>query len=274
MKLYLIVAKGKQQGTPIRIDNQLFMMGSDKMCQLRSKLAGIGGQHCVVTNHDRKVFLRDLGSGEPTLVNGAVLPPDTAWPLHAGDRIEVGPLEFMVQFSEKAMSKRDMEEWALKCLDENDNKTGGLVEDLELMQRKEKAVNAAKAAEAIIDRLSSQRGLVKGRLRIGLEMGVTVVRINDHQLVDEAELALIEKEIRENLTHANLRVLLDFKNVHRCSTKAVQMIGDLANWLQSWGSTFAMCRIRAELKSTLLSLPALRGITVFPDKPSALEARW
>jgi pSer/pThr/pTyr-binding forkhead associated (FHA) protein len=274
MKLYLIVAKGKQQGTPIRIDSQLFMMGSDKMCQLRSKLAGIGSQHCVLTNHDRKVFLRDLGSGEPTLVNGEVLPPDTAWPLHAGDRIEVGPLEFLVQFSEHAMSKRDMEEWALKCLDENDNKTGSLVEDLELMQRKEKAVNAAKAAEAIIDRLSSQRGLVKGRLRIGLEMGITVVRINDAQLVDEAELALIEKELRENLTRTNLRVLLDFKNVRRCSTKAVQMIGDLANWLQSWGSTFAMCRIRSELKDTLLSLPALRGIKVFPDKPSALEARW
>jgi anti-anti-sigma regulatory factor len=273
MKLYLIVAKGKQQGTPIRIDSELFMMGSDKMCQLRSKLPGIGPQHCVVTNHDRKVFIRDLGSGEKTLVNGEVLPPDTARPLHAGDRIEVGPLEFMVQFRETALSQRDLEEWALKCLDKND-KGQDIVEDLEMMQRKEQALNAAKAAEAIIDRLTAQRGLVKGRLRIGLERGVTVVRINDVHLVDEAELAHIDKEIRENLTHPNLRVLLDFKNVRRCSSNGAQMIGELASWLQSWGSTFAVCRIRSELKSTLLSLPALRGIQVFHDKPSALGARW
>jgi pSer/pThr/pTyr-binding forkhead associated (FHA) protein len=274
MKLYLIVAKGRQQGTPIRIDSELFMMGSDKMCQLRSKLPGIGQQHCVVTNHDRKVFVRDLDSGEPTLVNGEVLSPNTARPLHAGDRIEVGPLEFMVQFREGALSKRDVEEWALKCLDTSDSDKRDVVEDLEMMQRKEKAVNASKAAEAIIDRLSAQRGLVKGRLRIGLEMGVTVVRINDQYLVDEAELAHIEKEIRENLTHPNLRVLLDFKNVRRCSSKGAQMIGDLASWLESWGSHFAVCRIRQDLKGTLMSLPALRGIQVFPDKPSALTARW
>jgi hypothetical protein len=274
MKLYLIVAKGKQQGTPIRIDSELFMMGSSKMCQLRSKLPGIGKQHCVVTHQDHKVFVRDLGSGEPTLVNGEVLPPDTAWPLHAGDRIEVGPLEFMVQFRESALSGRDMEEWALKCLDATDSSKRDVVEDLELMQRKERAVNAAKAAEAILDRLSSQRGLVKGRLRIGLEMGVTVVRINDPYLVDEAELALIDKEIRENLTRPNLRVLLDFKNVRRCSTNGCQMIGAIASWLASWGSTFAVCRIREDLQTTLLSLPSLRGVRVYPDKPSALNDRW
>jgi pSer/pThr/pTyr-binding forkhead associated (FHA) protein/anti-anti-sigma regulatory factor len=273
MKLYLIVAKGKQQGQPIRIDSELFMMGSDKMCQLRSQLPGIGRQHCIITNRDRKVFIRDLGSGEKTVINGELLPPDSAWPLHASDRVEVGPLEFMVQFSERALSKRDLEEWALRCLDEHE-RGHGLTEELELMSRKETAVNASKAAEAIIDRLNAQRGLVKGRLRIGLELGVTVVRINDAQLVDDEELALIDKEIRENLSRANLRVLLDLKNVRRCSTKAVQMIGNLAPWLQSWGSTFAVCRIQPDLKDTLLSLPQLRGIKVYPDKPTALANRW
>lgn len=273
MKLFLIVAKGKQQGQPIRIDSELFMMGSSKMCQLRSKLPGMGAEHCVITNRDRKVFVRDLGSGETTVVNGEVLPPDTEWPLHAGDRIEVGPLEFMVQFSEAALSQKDLEEWALKCLDENDRERD-VVEDLELMARHEKALNAAKAAESILDRLSAQRGLVKGRLRISLEKGVTVVRINDAFLVDEAELALIEKEIRENLTKPNLRVLLDFKNVRRCSTKAVQMIGELGPWLASWGSTYAVCRIRPELKDTLLALPQLQGVRVFSDKPVALDSKW
>jgi pSer/pThr/pTyr-binding forkhead associated (FHA) protein len=273
VKLYLIVVKGKQQGLPIRIDNELFMMGSDKMCQLRSQLPGIASQHCAIVNRDYKVFLRDLGSDEKTVLNGQAIPPNTSWPLHAGDRIEVGPLEFLVQFSELALSKSDLEEWALKCLDDNEQ-GHGVVEDLQLMSRKEQAINASKAAEAIIDRLNAQRGLVRGRLRIGLERGVTVVRINDAFLVDPAELALIDKEIRENLMAPNLRVLVDFKNVRRCSTTAVQMIGDLAVWLQSWGSTFAVCRIEPDIRRALLSLPQLQGIKVYADKNRALGERW
>jgi hypothetical protein len=273
MKLYLIVAKGKQQGAIIRVDPELFMMGSSPMCQLRSQRPGIGTEHCMLSKRGHKVFIRDLGSGEPTLVNGEVLPPDTEWPLHARDHIEVGPLEFVIRFSEGALSEKDVEEWALQSLDANDREQD-IVEDLELMARKEKAINASRAAEAIIDRLNAQKGVVKGRLRIGLEMGVTVVRINDAYLVEDAELTLIDREIRDNLRRPNLRVLLDFKNVRRCSTKAVQMIGDIAAWLHSWGTTLAVCRIRPELRDTLLSLPQLKGIRVFAEKPDALAARW
>jgi hypothetical protein len=273
MKLYLIVAKGARQGMPILISSELFMMGSDRMCQLRSQMPGIGGQHCMLTHRDNKVFLRDLGSGETTVINGEVLPPDTEWPLHTGNRIEIGPLEFLVQFSEQEIARKDVEEWALKCLDAQ-SKDRDVVEDLELMARHEKAINAAKAAEGILDRLGAQRGLVKGRLRISLENGVTVVKINDAFLVDEAELALIEKEIRENLCKPNLRVMLDMKNVRRCASQAVSMIGELATWLASWGSTFSVCRLRHELRQALMMLPQLQKILFFEDKPDGLKAKW
>jgi hypothetical protein len=273
MKLYLIVTKGKKQGVPILISTDFFMMGADNMCQLRSAAPGIGGQHCMLTHRDKKVFLRDLGSGETTVINGEVLPPDNEWPLHTGDRIEVGPLQFLVQFTEHEIAKKDVEEWALKCLDAQD-KDHDVVEDLNIMARKERAINAAKAAEGILDRLGAQRGLVKGRLRISLENGVTVVKINDAFLVDEAELALIDKEVRENLCKPNLRVMLDMKNVRRCATKAVTMIGDLATWLRSWGSSFSVCRLSQSLKEVLLTLPALQGILFFEDKPDGLKAKW
>jgi pSer/pThr/pTyr-binding forkhead associated (FHA) protein len=273
MALYLIVAKGKQKGRPIRINSELFMIGTDPICQLRSPMAGVAGQHAALSQRDFKVFLRDLGSGEKTVVNGEALPPDTEWPLHAGDRIQIGPLEFMVQFSEAVLTQHDLEEWAVKCLRAQEEKRP-LAEQLELMQQHERAISAAKAAEAIIDRLNVQRGVVQGRLRIGLEKGVTVVRINDIYLVDEAELALIEKEIRENLTRPGLRVLLDMKDIRRCSTRAVQMIADLAAWLQSWGSTFALCRLRPELKDGMQKLLALWDVKIFEDKPQALDTRW
>src|SRR5437868_6108340 len=138
MKFYLIVAKGKKQGLPIPIDVDLFTIGSGKMCQLRTKVDGIAEQQCALMVRERKIFIRDLGSDHSTLVNGNVMPPSEEWPLHAGDRLEVGPLEFLVQFNEMTLNKRDMEEWALKCLDVDSDKTRGIIEDLdEFTKRRE-----------------------------------------------------------------------------------------------------------------------------------------
>src|SRR5205807_4558420 len=107
MKYCLIVAKGKHHGMPIPVSIDLFMIGSGKMCQMRTRVEGIAEQHCALVMRGKKVFIRDLDSGQTTLVNGELVPNGEEWPLHAGDRIEVGSLEFMIQFSERALSKRD-----------------------------------------------------------------------------------------------------------------------------------------------------------------------
>ena len=54
-------------------------------------------------------------SDAPTLVNDSVLPPGEEWPLHAGDRIAFGKLEFLgIQYHVRsALSQAaDLEEWA------------------------------------------------------------------------------------------------------------------------------------------------------------------
>ena len=276
MKFYLIEAKGKHQGLPIPIEIDLFLVGNEKVCQLRSQLEGIGAQHCAFLTRERKVFLRDMGSGEPTLVNGESLPNNGEWPLHAGDRIKVGPLEFVIQFREKPLSQRDLEEWALKCLDDAQNaSTKHVIDDLELAANaRTHNLDASSAASAILDRLNAQRGIVKGRLRIAREGNVTTVRINDIYLVEEAELALINKELHDNLGHNNLRVLLDFKNVRRMSSTAAMMVADLARWLRPNGSSLAICRLRPELKQMMQTLRVGDTIPMFVDKPTALMATW
>jgi anti-anti-sigma regulatory factor len=271
-KLYLIVASGKHQGLPIPIKIDLFLIGSEKMCQLRSQLAGIGTQHCALVSRDNKVFVRDLDSGQPTLVNGELVPPGSEWPLHAKDRLIVGPLEFMVQFREKPLSQRDLEEWALKCLDSADASKPIETLNEEIEARSENAVNASEAAGAILDRLMVKRGVVKGRLRIALDAGIMVCRFNDIYLVDESEIALVKKELTDNLARNNLRVLLDFKNVRRMSSSAVEMVKELYSWLRPWGSTMALCRLRPELEGILETM----GLPVqhYADKRGALLGKW
>jgi anti-anti-sigma regulatory factor len=272
MKFYLIVAGGKRKGLPIPITVDLFLLGSDKMCQLRSRLDGIGTQHCALVSRERKVFVRDMDSGEPTLLNGATVPPGEEWPLHAGDHLTVGPLEFVLQFREKPLSQRDLEEWALRCLDVDQERDIPEEEDFRGIRRKQDT--AAKSAEQILSMLQAKRGVVMGRLRIGREENVTLVRFNDVYLVEESEVALVKKELYENLNRSNLRVLLDCKNVKRMATAAVTMIDELASWLQPWGSTLALCRVRPELQDILPQLSLHNNIVHFRDKREALAARW
>jgi anti-anti-sigma regulatory factor len=267
MKFYLIVARGPKQGMPIPITIDLFLLGADKMCQLRN--ANLGLKHCALVTRQKKVFIRDLNSGQPTLINSNVVPPGEEWPLHAGDRIAVGNLEFMIQYREKPLSQRDLEEWAARCLDVDEIKELGLEDEDDFRP----PTNASQAAQSIIDKLSAQRGLVKGRLRVGIDQGITTVRFNDRHLVEEAEIAMIKTELCDNLNRANLRVLLDLKNVRRLSASAMAMLTDVNRWLRHRGSTMAMCRIRPELQE-ILPMLHVENIPTFPDKRRALGAKW
>jgi anti-anti-sigma regulatory factor len=276
-KVYLIVAKGKHQGMPIPITVDLFLIGSSNECQLRSQLPGIGVHHCALVVRERKVFIRDMSSGEPTLVNGELVPPGEEWPLHKGDRLEIGPFAFVLQFQEKELSRRDLEEWALRSLDqdsERDREKEWIEEEIVPLPTNSRILKASQAAASILDKLQARRGEVRGRLRIGREGNITIVRINDIYLVETGEIALIKKELFDNLNKPNLRVLLDFKNVKRMSTVAVMMIDEVYTWLKPWGSTLALCRVRPEVQGIMRDLTLRNKIPIFPDKHSALAARW
>jgi len=276
MKYCLIVANGKHQGMPIPVTIDLFMIGSGKMCQLRTKVEGIAEQHCALVSRDKKVFIRDLGSAFTTKVNGELIPDGEEWPLHAGDRIAVGPLEFMIQFTEKKLSKRDLDEWALKCLDRNKEMEESLSERIEesLNNVNRNYYDAADAANSIIEQLTIRRGVVKGRLRIGREGDITHVRVNDPYLVEDAELAFVKKELYDNLNTRNLRVLLDLKTVRKMTSMAASIIAELGRYLQRNGGRMALCRLRPELLDTLQDLPALQGLPVFKDKAAAIREKW
>lgn len=268
-KFYLIVAMGKHKGMPIPVAVDLFMIGTAKMCQLRSKVEGVGEEHCTLIIRDRKIFVRDMASGYPTTLNGELVQPGEEWPMHPGDRLDVGPLEFMIQFSEKPLSGKDLEEWAARSLD--------VTSESEIWDEEadefHKSTSASQAAASIIDRLQAAKGLVKGRLRVGRESGVTTIRFNDNQMVDEGEIAYIKKELCDNLNRNNLRVLLDCKNLRRMSSGGVKMLGEVNSWLKGWGSTMALCRVHPDLVPILTTLD-LAQIPVFPDKSAALAARW
>ncbi len=266
MKFYLIVAKGSKQGLPIPINVDLFLLGSDKMCQLRAP--HLGTKQCALMARDKKVFVLDFDSGIPTIVNDQLLPPGQEWPLHAGDRLDVGGLHFLIQFREKPLSGRDLEEWAASCLDIEEHRNV-----LDESDDFHKMTNASDAAAQIIGRMNVMKGQVKGRLRIGLDHGITVVRINDTMLVEESEIHHVKKELTDELNRANLKILLDLKNVRRMSTNAILMITEFSRWVRPFGSRVALCRLRPEMRD-MMSVMRVASIPLFADKPTAFSSKW
>jgi anti-anti-sigma regulatory factor len=269
MKFYLIVTKGKKQGMPIPISVDLFLIGSDRICQLRKRT--LGKRHCAFVTRDKKVFVRDMDSGQPTIVNGAAIPAGAEWPLHAGDRVSLGNLEFMIQYRESTGNQKDLEEWAVNCLEAQAEHE---IDDLFNPDKFRASVTAAGAAQSILDQLDAMKGYVKGRLRIGHERNVTTVRISDVKLVDESEIALVKRELCDNLNKPNLRVLLDLKNIRKLSSAAVVMLAEVYRWLKPWGSTMAVCRLRPELESAMALLLVDEKIPVFKEKTDAIHATW
>jgi anti-anti-sigma regulatory factor len=274
MKIYLIVTKGKHAGLPIPITVDLFVIGTDRSCQLRSTRPGVGGQHCAIVTRERKIFIRDLNSGNGTFINGEAMPAGEEWPLHAGDRIAVSDHEFMIQFHEKPLSQKDLEEWALRCLDADSNRKATALEELEGVQSyTKKYASAANAAGAIIERMSTMRGVVRGQLRISREQHITHVRINVTNLVEEGELALLKKELNDQLNLPNLYILLDFKVVKRMSSTAVEIIHEMVGRWRKNGCKVAICRLRPDLLEALQEV-GLSGVTIFNDKDEALRSKW
>jgi anti-anti-sigma factor len=104
---------------------------------------------------------------------------------------------------------------------------------------------------------------------------MTIIRFNDVNLVEESEIALVKKEIHDHLGRRNLRVLLDFKNVRRMSSAAVEMLLDLYRWLRQQDGRLALCRVNPSLQDGILrTLNVIQPVPHFTDKKVALAGRW
>ncbi|MCS7160033.1 MAG: FHA domain-containing protein [Gemmatales bacterium] len=274
MRIQLVINEGKYQGTVVEIKRDLFLIGNDPACQLRINAPGISRQHCAVVTRTNKVFVRNLGSGEAIVkVNDQLVGAGEEMPLHANDSLTVGPAKFKVVFKEKQLHQRDAEEWALKALDQAFQHSEHDADEGDPLTRalESRPSSAADAAAQLLAQFALQRGVVRGRLRIGEEHGVTTIRFNDIHLVEEAEIQSIKKELLQAIQRPRMRVLLDFKNVKRMSSAAAEMIREVYHLVTGNRGQLALCRIRPELLSGLEEAGLLKLIRHFRDKNAAVQ---
>lgn len=95
MKASLVVTRGLNQGREIPIAHTPFTIGRDPTCQLRPKSANISRRHCMLMIDNDRIFVRDFGSTNGTLVNDQRV-VDTV-ELHDADQLQVDRLFFKVR---------------------------------------------------------------------------------------------------------------------------------------------------------------------------------
>src|SRR5262249_1897027 len=96
MTLQLVVVQGEPAGKALQFCLGDSYFGRGRECQVRFKSDWVSRQHCLLRVKAGGALLRDLGSRNGTLLNGALLAQER--PLAEGDRVQIGPVLFEVHF--------------------------------------------------------------------------------------------------------------------------------------------------------------------------------
>jgi len=86
----MLVVQGKARGQYLRFPRGEFMFGRGPECHVRPNSEWVSRQHCLLRVTDECALIRDLGSTNGTVVNGARVVGERR--LEAGDQLQLGPL--------------------------------------------------------------------------------------------------------------------------------------------------------------------------------------
>lgn len=109
MDVKLEVASGAKSGLLIPVVGDKFLIGRADDCHLKPRSELVSRYHCAILSGDAYIGVRDLGSKNGVFLNGSRVTSETE--MANGDRLTVGPLEFIVRttIESKAANKPKVE---------------------------------------------------------------------------------------------------------------------------------------------------------------------
>jgi len=104
MRLNLLVTQGTSKGKAITINKPEFAIGRDPSCNLRPASQAVSKRHCILRMRDDQAFIEDLKSTNGTFLNEQQIQGERE--LRHGDRLKIGPLDFVVQLETAAQVEK------------------------------------------------------------------------------------------------------------------------------------------------------------------------
>src|SRR5580700_8523331 len=100
MDAKLRVVKGPFSGRTIRLQQGKLLIGREKDCQLRLDSDSVSRHHCVLLLDEYALRIRDLGSKNGTMVNGARIGSESI--LQHDDTVSIDQLIFEIDLGKSA----------------------------------------------------------------------------------------------------------------------------------------------------------------------------
>src|SRR5580704_5312985 len=100
MDAKLRVVKGPFSGRTIRLQQGKLLIGREKDCQLRLDSDSVSRHHCVLLLDEYALRIRDLGSKNGTMVNGARIGSESI--LQHDDTVSIDQLTFEIDLGQPA----------------------------------------------------------------------------------------------------------------------------------------------------------------------------
>src|SRR5579883_2574966 len=96
MDVTLTIAQGTSRARRIRLRSAETIIGREKGCDLRIPSAEVSRRHCLLSYANGRLTVEDLDSSNGTYVNEVRV--EGRAPVHAGDRLQIGPVIFTVDY--------------------------------------------------------------------------------------------------------------------------------------------------------------------------------
>ena len=135
MNVQLIVEKDGKPSQAFQLRSSETVIGRRRGCDLRIPSSAVSRRHCLISIRQGAVLIEDLSSVNGTFVNGKRLKGKQL--VYPGDRLDVGPVKFVVQYTKSAAApprpapaaKEDEEVPELEPAEASDSKPLKILDD-------------------------------------------------------------------------------------------------------------------------------------------------
>lgn len=123
----LVYRNGEREGQRVTIDAAEFVIGRHPKANLPLESRSVSRRHCVIVQREGMVIAIDLGSRNPTLINGQPLTPNKPKRLQDRDKVQIGRIKFRFRVKETLDAVSDQPSWSAPL---HESPSGPLLDEL------------------------------------------------------------------------------------------------------------------------------------------------
>jgi anti-anti-sigma factor len=262
----LIIEVGKSKGKAIRVPGPSFLIGRDPSCQLRPASEAISRTHTRIDQRDGRVFVRDLGATNGTVLNDRVLRNEEV-EAHHGDRLQIGPLAF--SFSIKAPAEPSISD------NPEDAAASWLLQSPDAPVGDTALLPVVGAAQQQGQQPPSRTGMAFQRLKYQAVGDALLITILSPELRDEEQLGPIRHELLVLLEQpVPKRMVVKMDRVTFLSSSALGMFMAHYQRLDRLGGGMRFAQVRDELMPALEHQNFGLLVQLYPTVEDALRDPW